>query len=201
MKVVLTGLNYINHARELGMDLPEHPIIFLKPSTAVIGPGEPIVLPEGVGRVDYEGEIAVVIGRRCKAISEEEVPKVLRGIVALNDVTARDVQRLDGQWTRAKSYDTFCPISAEMIEEFDLNQLIEVETRVNGELRQSGSSENMIFSIPYLVSFIPQVMTLEEGDVIATGTPPGIGPLRRGDEVKVSVIHKGRRVEVVNPVV
>ncbi len=197
----MTGLNYINHARELGMDLPEYPIIFLKPSTAVIGPGDPIVLPEEVGRVDYEGEIAVVIGKRCKAISEEEVPKVIRGITALNDVTARDVQRRDGQWTRAKSYDTFCPISDELIEDFDLSQPIEVETRVNGRLRQRDSSANMIFSIPYLVSFISRVMTLEEGDVIATGTPPGIGPLNSGDEVEVSVIHKGRRVEVVNPVV
>ncbi len=201
MKVVLVGLNYRSHAKELGMRVPEEPIIFLKPETSVIGPGDAIRIPEGVGRVDYEGEIGVLIKKDCKDIPPEEVLRVIEGVVALNDVTARDIQKKDGQWTRAKGFDTFCPISSEVLPIQNWDEEIFVKTYLNQRQVQCGSSSDMIFPIPYLVSFVSSVMTLRKGDVISTGTPVGIGPISRGDEVKVVVSVGLRSVEVFNPVI
>ncbi len=190
MKIVLVGLNYTSHALELGLRVPDEPIIFLKPATAVVRSGDFIEIPPGIGRVDYEGEIALLIGKRCKMVPVERAWDVVRGIVALNDVTARDLQRKDGQWTRAKSFDTFCPISESYIPTdafLAVKKEATVTTYLNGEKVQEGSSKDMIFPMEFLVHFVSSVMTLEEGDVISTGTPPGIGPLNRGDKVKVEV--------------
>ncbi len=201
MKVVLVGLNYRSHAKELGMQIPEEPIIFLKPETSVIGPEEAICIPEGVGRVDYEGEIGVLIKKDCKNVPPEQVLSVIEGLVALNDVTARDIQKKDGQWTRAKGFDTFCPISSEVLPIQNWDEEILVKTYLNHRQVQFGSSSDMIFPIPYLISFISSIMTLRKGDVISTGTPVGIGPISKGDEVRVVVSVGVHSVEVVNPVI
>jgi 2-keto-4-pentenoate hydratase/2-oxohepta-3-ene-1,7-dioic acid hydratase in catechol pathway len=185
-KVVCVGRNYREHARELGNEVPSTPLVFLKPVSSVIEDRDPIVLPAGVGRVDFEGEIGVVIGRRIRKADEEEAAEAIRGIVAVNDVSARDLQKSDPQWWRAKGYDTFCPIGNEGRGRPDFAAL-EVVTRVNGTERQRGLSKDMAFSIPFLVSFISSAMTLEPGDVIATGTPEGVGPLSPGDLVEVEV--------------
>ena len=185
-KIVAVGLNYKAHAEEMGKPLPEEPLLFMKPSTAVIANKMRIFLPEMSERVDYEGELAVVIGRKCRKVTPEEAPDYILGYSCFNDVTARDLQQKDGQYTRAKSFDTFAPygpwISTE-IDPFDLN----ITTRVNGEVRQEGRTSDMIFSPFELVSFISQIMTLLPGDVIVTGTPPGIGPLNDGDRVEVEI--------------
>ncbi|MFW6180900.1 MAG: fumarylacetoacetate hydrolase family protein [Spirochaetota bacterium] len=185
-KVVAVGLNYRDHAEEVGKDIPAEPMLFIKPSTAIIGPGEPIrLLPEGE-RVDYEAELAAVVGRRAYRVPEERVAEHLLGFTCLNDVTARDMQRRDGQWTRAKSFDTFCPLGPCI--ETELNpDGVEVRARVNGETRQASNTRNFIFPLARLVSFISRVMTLLPGDVVSTGTPSGIGPLRVGDVVEVEV--------------
>lgn len=185
-KVVCVGLNYRTHIAEMGHDMPSEPVIFMKPSTAVIGTGQTINLPAGVGRVDHEAELGVVIGRRThKASAEEAVGNVL-GFTCGNDVTAREVQKRDGQWTRAKGYDSFCPLGpwvATDLDPFDLR----IECHVNGELRQSASTSDMLFDPYELVSYVSQVMTLVPGDVVLTGTPGGIGPLAIGDEVSVTI--------------
>lgn len=188
-KIVCVGRNYLAHARELGNEPPEYPLLFLKPPSAVIGPGEAILIPPVSERVDYEGEIAVVIGRTCRNADERQARECILGYTALNDVTARDLQKKDGQWTRAKGFDTFAPVGPEIVltpAGFDWRAL-QVSTRVNGELKQSGSAADMAFSIPFLVSYISRIMTLVPGDVIATGTPEGVGPLAAGDEVAVEV--------------
>lgn len=196
-KIVCVGKNYPNHARELGSDMPSEPLIFLKPTSSLIGDGDEIRIPPGIGRVDFEGEVAVQIGRRASHVSEDEALSYLSGILALNDVTARDLQQRDGQWTRAKSFDTFCvvgtPVSPVGV---DLEKL-RVQTRVNGELMQDELLAEAAFQIPKLVSWISRVMTLEPGDLIATGTPSGIGPLVPWDEVEVTVTGVG---SVRNPV-
>ena len=185
-KIVGVGLNYRAHAEEMGKPLPEEPLIFLKPSTAVISNKMKIVLPRESERVDYEGELAVVIGRRCRKVSPEEAADYILGYSCFNDVTARDLQRKDIQYTRAKSFDTFAPYGPWINTEIDPVGL-KIETRVNGEVKQRGNTEDMIFSPFELVSFISRIMTLLPGDVITTGTPPGVGPLNPGDRVEVEI--------------
>jgi len=196
-KVVAIGLNYRSHAREVKMALPQEPMIFLKPSTSVIGPDRPIVRPDMSRRVDYEAELGVVLARTCAQVSPEEAPAYILGYTCLNDVTARDLQAQDGQFTRAKGFDTFCPIGPAIALDADPRNL-RVRSLVNGQVRQNGRTSDLIFSPAQLVSFISQVMTLHPGDVIATGTPSGIGPLVAGDEVVIEVQGVGR---LVNPVI
>jgi len=185
-KIVALGKNYRAHAAEMGSDVPLEPLIFLKPPSAVIGPKEPILLPEISERVDYEGELAVVIGRRARHVSREEALNYVLGYTCANDVTARDLQRRDEQWTRAKGFDTFCPLGPWIVTDVDPGQLT-VETRVNGEVRQRGNTRDLVFDVPDLIAHISQIMTLEPGDVIMTGTPAGVGPLHPGDVVEVEI--------------
>jgi 2-keto-4-pentenoate hydratase/2-oxohepta-3-ene-1,7-dioic acid hydratase in catechol pathway len=191
-KIVCIGLNYAQHAAELKMALPQEPIIFLKPPTAAIGPGAEIVFPPSSQQVDYEGELAVVIRNQCKNVPASEAELHILGYTCFNDVTARDLQRRDGQWTRAKSFDTFAPFGPWVagIDSVDSADL-DIQTRVNGEVKQSSNTSDLIFDVPRLVEFISHIMTLEPGDVIATGTPPGVGPLRRGDVVEVEIERIG----------
>jgi 2-keto-4-pentenoate hydratase/2-oxohepta-3-ene-1,7-dioic acid hydratase in catechol pathway len=185
-KVVCVGRNYVEHAEELGSDVPEEPLLFMKPSTAVIGPEDPIRLPPESGRVDHEGELAVVIGRPCRRVSEEDAFGFILGYTCANDVTARDLQQKDGQWTRAKGFDSFCPLGPWVETELDPSD-VEIATRVNGETRQRARTSNMIFRPSTVISYVSQVMTLLPGDVILTGTPSGVGPLSPGDRVEVEV--------------
>ncbi len=185
-KIVCIGRNYREHAKELGNEVPAEPLFFLKPPSSVIRDGEPIVLPPQSERVEFEGEIGIVIGTRLTKGSEKEALAAIRGIVAVNDVTARDLQRKDSQWTRAKGFDTFCPIGNAVPAPEDLASLT-IVTRVNGEERQRGSAAEMVFSIPTLLSYVSHVMTLEPGDILATGTPSGVAPLAPGDVVEVEI--------------
>jgi 2-keto-4-pentenoate hydratase/2-oxohepta-3-ene-1,7-dioic acid hydratase in catechol pathway len=195
-KIVCVGRNYVEHAREMGNDVPKEPLIFLKPPSSVIGSGDPIVLPELSRQVEHEGEIGIVIGAQLRRAGAESASRAIRGIVAANDVTARDLQRSDTQWTRAKGFDTFCPVGEEAPAPHDLRDLT-VITRVNGQERQRGSASAMAFDIPTLVSYISHVMTLEPGDLVLTGSPAGVGKLEPGDEVEVEVVGLSR---VRNPV-
>ncbi|MBE0476973.1 MAG: fumarylacetoacetate hydrolase family protein [Coriobacteriia bacterium] len=195
-KVVCVGLNYRSHAEELGVPLPEEPVIFLKPATSVVGPGADIVLPEEVGRVDHEAELAAVIGRRTHRVSPDEAARCILGYTCANDVTARDIQRLDGQWTRAKGFDTFCPLGPWADTELDPSD-VAVECFVNGERRQSARTSDMIRTPAEIVAFASHVMTLLPGDVVLTGTPGGIGPIRDGDSVEVRIEGLG---SLINPV-
>lgn len=185
-KIVCVGINYKTHAREMGHELPSEPLIFLKPPTAMNAPGGEIRLPPGVGRVDFEGELAVVMGRRAHRIPPEEALSHVLGYTCANDVTARDLQKVDGQWTRAKGFDGFCPLGPWVETDIDPKDLL-LETRVNGELRQSARTSDMIFDIPTLISFVSHVMTLLPGDIVLTGTPSGIGELHSGDTVEVRI--------------
>jgi 2-keto-4-pentenoate hydratase/2-oxohepta-3-ene-1,7-dioic acid hydratase in catechol pathway len=185
-KIVCIGRNYREHAKELGNEVPAEPLVFLKPSTSVIGDGEPIVLPPQSERVEFEGEIGIVIGKRLTRATEAEATAAIGGIVALNDVTARDLQRKDSQWTRAKGFDSFCPMGNVVDAPEDLTSLT-VITRVNGEERQRGSVRDLVFPIPMLLSYVSQIMTLEPGDILATGTPSGVGPLAPGDTVEIEI--------------
>ena len=184
-KLVCVGRNYAKHAVELGGVVPDEPLIFFKPPSSIVRTGEPIVIPDGVGRVDFEGEIAVVIGETARNVEAKNAWNVVQGIAPLNDVTARDLQRIDDQWGRAKGFDTFCPVGEMVhIAEIDLSNLT-VLTRVNGEVRQQGNVQDLVFSIPTLIEYISGIMTLQVGDLIATGTPEGVGPLYAGDTVEV----------------
>jgi 2-keto-4-pentenoate hydratase/2-oxohepta-3-ene-1,7-dioic acid hydratase in catechol pathway len=185
-KIVLVGLNYRDHARELRMPLPMDPVIFLKPPTSLLAHGQKIVLPQGVERLDYEAELALVIRKEAKNISPDEAHKYILGFTCLNDVTARDVQKKDGQWTRSKSFDTFCPVGPWVETRFDPSNA-SVVCRLNGRAKQNSSTSNLIFSVSYLVSFISRVMKLFPGDVISTGTPPGVGAMQPGDKVEVEI--------------
>ncbi|MBI2906352.1 MAG: fumarylacetoacetate hydrolase family protein [Chloroflexi bacterium] len=185
-KLVCLGLNYRRHAEELNMKLPTAPLIFLKPSTAVVGPEAKIVLPRIYEQVDYEGELGVVIGRRARHVPKRRWRDCVLGFTCVNDVTERRYQELDGQWTRAKSYDTFAPIGPWIETEMDPSK-VQVETYLNGQLCQSGCTDDLVFAIPELIGFITGVMTLLPGDIIATGTPYGVGPMRPGDAVEVRV--------------
>ena len=186
-KIVCVGRNYLEHARELGNEVPAEPLIFLKPPSSVIASGEVIVLPPQSSRVEFEGEIGIVVGERLRNASEARAVESIGAIVALNDVTARDLQRTDNQWTRAKGFDTFCPVGEGATAQQDLGAL-EVVTRVNGAERQRGRSAEMAFPIPFLLAYISTIMTLEPGDIVATGTPSGVGPLVPGDVVEVEVV-------------
>ena len=195
-KIVAVGLNYRDHAEEVKLRLPDEPLIFLKPSTAVIGPGDPIVLPPMSQRVDYEGELGVVIGKEAKNVHEEDADAYIAGYVCFNDVTARDLQYKDKQWTRAKSFDTFAPMGPFLVQGIDPSDL-ELTTRLNDEVVQSTRTSQLIFPVKTLIAFISRVMTLLPGDVIATGTTSGIGPMQPGDEVTVTIEGVG---SLTNPV-
>src|SRR5215467_6438791 len=188
-KIVCVGRNYSEHAKELGNEVPAEPLIFLNPPTAVIGPGEKIARPIQLSqRVDFEGELAIVIGKRCRLLRPgDDVRPYIAGYTCANDVTARDLQKTDGQWTRAKGFDTFCPVGPIVTDEIDPWKGVKVETRVNGQIRQSESTRAFIFPADVVLRFVSQVMTLLPGDIILTGTPAGIGPLVAGDEVTVSI--------------
>ena len=185
-KIVCIGKNYADHAAEMGGELPPEPLIFLKPSTSVIGPNEKIVLPEISERVDHEGELAIVIGQIAKDVSEDKATDVIWGYTIANDVTARDIQNKDVQWTRAKSFDTFCPLGPWIETEFTPDGQI-LETRVDGEVRQHASVDLLIHKVPKIIQHVSQAMTLLPGDIILTGTPAGIGPIESGQVVEISI--------------
>jgi 2-keto-4-pentenoate hydratase/2-oxohepta-3-ene-1,7-dioic acid hydratase in catechol pathway len=189
-KVVGIGRNYAAHASELGNDLPDEPMMFLKPNTAVVGPGDPVFYPRQSGDVHYEGELAVVIGRICRDVAPERVGEVVYGYTVGNDVTARDLQRSDVQFARAKGFDSFCPLGPWIETELDTGDL-KVTTHLNGDLVQDGTTKDMVFDVPALVAHVSSVMTLLPGDVILTGTPEGVGPMNVGDEVEVTVAGIG----------
>lgn len=186
-KIVCVGKNFYAHAAELGSTVPSEPLIFLKPPSSIIASGETIVMPTGVGRVDYEGEIAVRLGTRARHVSEAEAWSVIEGVLPLNDVTARDLQAQDDQWSRAKGFDTFCPIGSASTVSHDDFPDVTLVTRVNGEERQRAKASEMVFSIPTLISYITRIMTLEPGDIVSPGTPEGVGSLSPGDEVEVEL--------------
>ncbi|MEW6034839.1 MAG: fumarylacetoacetate hydrolase family protein [Chloroflexota bacterium] len=185
-KIVAVGLNYRSHAAETRMPLPSVPLLFLKPSTAVVGPDENIILPGPSGRVDYEGELGVVVGRRARNVPADRAQDYILGYTCVNDVTEREMQKSDGQWTRAKGFDTFAPLGPWIETELDPGDL-KVETRLNGEVRQSASTSDLIFGVAELAAFVSGVMTLLPGDVISTGTPSGIGRMKAGDVVEVAI--------------
>jgi 2-keto-4-pentenoate hydratase/2-oxohepta-3-ene-1,7-dioic acid hydratase in catechol pathway len=185
-KVVAVGKNYADHAKEMGDDVPEEPIIFLKPSTSVVGPDDPIIYPAGVDRVDFEGELAVIVGKMARRLDEANALQVVLGFTCANDVTARNLQASDGQWTRAKGFDTFCPLGPWIETDLDSSDLA-VRTLVNDEQRQSSRTSMLVTSVARLLAFISGVMTLLPGDVILTGTPAGIGALSPGDRVEVEI--------------
>ena len=195
-KIVCVGRNYAAHAKELGNDIPKEPLIFLKPPSSVIRSGESIRLPAVSRQVEYEGEIGVVIGTRLRKASPSAARRAVVGIVAANDVTARDLQKSDSQWTRAKGFDTFCAVGEVATPPDDLASLV-VTTRVNGEVRQQGRGSDMVFDIPAVLAYISSVMTLEPGDLVLTGTPEGVGTLAPGDVVEVEIAGMSR---VSNPV-
>ena len=196
-KIIAVGRNYADHAKEMGNDVPAAPMIFLKPSTSIIGPGEPITLPWQSELVEHEAELAIVIGRLCRDVPVERVAEVVLGYTCANDVTARDLQRIDGQWGRAKGFDSFCPLGPWIETSVDLDDA-DITCLVNGELRQSGTTGDMVRDVAELVAWISSVMTLLPGDVILTGTPAGVGPIVAGDEVSVSIDGIGT---LTNPVI
>ena len=185
-KVVGIGRNYAAHAAELGNDVPREPLMFMKPNTSVVGPGDPVFHPRQSHQVEYEGELAVVIGRICRDVQPDQVSEVVYGYTVGNDVTARDLQRSDVQFTRAKSFDSFCPLGPWIETELDTGNL-HVQTHLNGDLVQDGWTKDMVFDVPTLVAHVSSVMTLLPGDVILTGTPEGVGPMNPGDEVDVTI--------------
>ncbi len=198
-KLVCVGRNYREHAKELGNPVPAELLTFLKPPSTVIGPGEKIVRPAITERLDYEGELAIVIGKQCRHIREgEDVRQYIRGFTCANDVTARDIQKKDNQWTRGKGFDTFCPVGPIVTDEIDPWKGVRVQTRVNGELKQDGNTDQFIFSIEEILRYITRVMTLFPGDLIPTGTPAGVGQLQAEDTVEVRVEGVG---SLTNPVV
>ena len=200
-KIVCVGRNYREHARELGNEPPSEPLIFFKPPSSVIGPEENVVYPSLSERVDFEGELAVVIGKPCRNFRpEEDARAYIRGYTCLNDLTARDLQRKDGQWWRAKGFDTFCPVGPVVSDHLDPWKGVTVETRVNGELKQHGTTRDFIFPLEEIIRYCSQVMTLVPGDVIATGTPAGVGPVKPGDVMEISIAGIGTlRNRVVKP--
>lgn len=186
-KIVCVGRNYRAHAAELGNEVPAEPLLFFKPPSSLIGAGQAIELPPGVGRVDYEGEIGLVMGREARDVDEAEAWSYVEAVVPLNDVSARDLQRKDDQWARAKGFDTFCPVGTPVpVDRVDTSNL-QVVTRVNGQERQRGHVDQLAFSIPFLVSYVSRIMTLVPGDLLATGTPEGVAPLAKGDTVEVEI--------------
>jgi len=192
-KIVCVGLNYADHANESGTEVPAEPLLFLKPSSAVVGPGAPIVLPSQSERVDYEAELAVIIGRAggrpCRNVELDEAWQHVVGVTCGNDVTARDLQARDDQWTRAKGFDTFCPLGPWLVTGLDERDVadLEIACLVNGEVRQRATASDMVFSPAELIAYVSRIMTLEPGDVVMTGTPEGVGPLAPGDVVEIQV--------------
>jgi 2-keto-4-pentenoate hydratase/2-oxohepta-3-ene-1,7-dioic acid hydratase in catechol pathway len=197
-KVVGIGRNYAAHAAEMGSELPEEPLMFLKPNTSVVGPGDPIFYPRQSENVHFEGELAVVISRICRDVPKEKAADVIHGYTVGNDVTARDLQRKDGQFTRAKGFDSFCPLGPWVETELDVSDL-RVQTFLNGEPKQDGRTSDLIFDVPTLVAYVTSVMTLLPGDVILTGTPEGVGPMNPGDEVEISIQGIGNLTNKVAP--
>lgn len=189
-KVVCVGRNYAAHAAEHGADVPEEPLLFLKPPSAVIGHGATIQLPALSAQVEHEAELAVVIGERCRHVAPADAWNVVFGYTCANDVTARDLQRKDGQWTRSKGFDTFCPVGPAIVTDF-VPADVDVICRVNGEVRQQASTRDMVFDIPELIAAVTAVMTLEPGDLLLTGTPEGVRPIEAGDSVEVEVTGLG----------
>jgi 2-keto-4-pentenoate hydratase/2-oxohepta-3-ene-1,7-dioic acid hydratase in catechol pathway len=198
-KIVAVGRNYAAHAAEMGDEVPKTPLTFFKPNTSVIGPGEPIIYPRASREVSFEGELALVIGRICKEVPVSRVPEVIFGYTIANDVTARDLQKSDGQWARAKGYDTFCPLGPWITTHQSLEEAaaLAIRTTLDGELRQDGNTKDMILTIPELVAYISSYTTLLPGDVILTGTPSGVGPMLPGQEVSVEIEGIGT---LTNPV-
>ncbi|WP_395658397.1 fumarylacetoacetate hydrolase family protein [Nocardioides sp.] len=193
-KVVAIGKNYAAHAAEMGGEPPKEPLMFLKPNTSVVGPGDPIFYPPQTSDLHFEGELAVVIGRICRDVPREQATDVIHGYTVANDVTARDLQKSDGQWTRAKGFDSFCPLGPWIetdVDPHDFEVGRSVQTYLNGDIKQDGSTRDLIFDIPTLIAHITSVMTLLPGDVILTGTPEGVGPMQVGDEVEVSIAGIG----------
>ena len=188
-KIICVGRNYAEHAKELGNTIPERPLLFFKPPSSLVGDGDPIRLPNESSQIEHEGEIGVVIGKVLRRADKASALDAIAGLTCVNDVTARDLQRTDGQWTRAKGFDTFCPTGPRLVPLADLPQLDELEVicRVNGEERQHGYIRQMAFDIPTILAYISNIMTLEPGDLVATGTPSGVGPLHPGDRVEVEV--------------
>lgn len=189
-KIVCVGRNYIAHAQELGNSVPPEPMIFLKPPSALLAPGDAIVMPPQSQQVEYEGEIGIVVLERLRNVSVAQAEKARLGYTCVNDVTARDLQKTDGQWGRAKGFDTFCPVGPTVVEGLDWRTLT-VTTRLNGTVKQQGATSEMAYSIPVILAFISSVMTLEPGDLIATGTPAGVGRLASGDVIEVEVAGVG----------
>ncbi len=185
-KIICVGLNYTDHAKELGMEIPDEPIIFMKPSTSIIGPEDRIVHPKGVSQLDFEAELGIVIKDSIRDVSQSDALNHILGYTCFNDVTARDIQKRDGQWTRAKSFDTFSPIGPCIVSGINPNEL-KIESLLNKATRQSSNTRHFIFKVDRLVSFISQVMTLLPGDVIATGTPNGVGPMTSGDIIEIQI--------------
>jgi 2-keto-4-pentenoate hydratase/2-oxohepta-3-ene-1,7-dioic acid hydratase in catechol pathway len=199
-KIVCVGRNYRDHAKELGNEVPTEPLLFFKPPSSLLAHGGVVRMPAASARVDFEGELALVIGRRVSKLKAgDDWRSVIRGYTIANDVTARDLQKKDGQWTRAKGFDTFCPVGPVVSDEVDPHAGLTVETRVNGDLRQHGSTLDFIFSIPALLIFITAAITLEPGDLVLTGTPSGVGPLAAGDRVEVSIPGLGVLANTFQP--
>ena len=192
-KIICVGRNYRDHAEEMDNPVPERPLLFQKPVSAVIGPGEPIRLPGESDEVEHEAEIGVVVGRRLSRADEEEARAAVAGVTCVNDVTARDLQRTESQWARAKGFDSFCPVGPRLhaLRDPDAWRELKVRCRVNGEERQSGRAADMTFGLPAVLSYVSRAITLEPGDLVATGTPSGVGPLRPGDRVEVEVSGVG----------
>jgi 2-keto-4-pentenoate hydratase/2-oxohepta-3-ene-1,7-dioic acid hydratase in catechol pathway len=198
-KIVCVGRNYRDHAKELGNEAPTEPLLFFKPPSSLLKPGGVVRIPTASSRVDFEGELALVIDRRVRKLNPEDWRSAIRGLTLANDVTARDLQKKDAQWTRAKGFDTFCPVGPIVSDELDLEAGLTLETRVNGELRQHASTLDFIFPIPALLAYITAAMTLEPGDLILTGTPSGVGPLQPGDRVEVTIPGLGVLFNTVQP--
>jgi 2-keto-4-pentenoate hydratase/2-oxohepta-3-ene-1,7-dioic acid hydratase in catechol pathway len=197
-KIVCVGRNYREHAAELGNEVPQEPLLFFKPPSSLLPPGGTILRPKVSERTDHEGELGVVIARRCRLLTEsDDVRNYILGYTCINDFTARDLQNKDGQWTRAKGFDTFCPVGPVVADGLDPWAGVQVETRVNGDVRQSGNTQDFIFPLDVIIRYISQIMTLEPGDLIATGTPKGVGPAVAGDTIEVSIEGIG---QLRNPV-
>jgi 2-keto-4-pentenoate hydratase/2-oxohepta-3-ene-1,7-dioic acid hydratase in catechol pathway len=198
-KIICVGSNYRAHVKEMGHELPAEPLLFFKPVSALLAPGGVVRMPAASSRVDFEGELTLVIGRRVRNLKEEDWRSALRGCTLANDVTARDLQSKDGQWTRAKGFDTFCPVGPFVSDELDPAGGLTLETRVNGELRQHASTLDFIFPIPRLLAYISSILTLEPGDLVLTGTPSGVGPLKAGDRVEIGIPGLGVLANTFQP--
>ncbi|KKN23286.1 hypothetical protein LCGC14_0906570 [marine sediment metagenome] len=196
-KIVAAGLNYRDHAKELNMNIPDEPLIFFKPPSSVIGHEQNIILPDASKQIDYEAELAIVVGKQCKDISVSEAKNHIEGYTCANDITARDLQEKDGQWSRAKGFDTFTPLGPQVINDIDPTNL-DIKLLLNGDIKQSSNTNQMIFDVFELVSFVSKIMTLFKGDIILTGTPPGIGPISSGDTIEVQIKGIGSLINIAD---